>query len=181
MVARPAPEKDHALLVRAAAARREHCPGLRVWLAGEGLEATNHHTLAGELGLSACVHLLGFRSDVHRLMRAVDIPCHTSRREGIASTIPEAMVAGPPVAATAASGTLDVVRHGDSGLLAARGDGEVVAANRALPAGDAALRQRLGGAGRAVALHQCFEAPCAAAGEAALLACAGSRPGAYPQ
>ncbi|HWA16904.1 MAG TPA: glycosyltransferase family 4 protein [Gemmatimonadales bacterium] len=71
-----------------------------------------------ELGLSDRVHFLGFRSDIPRLMRMVDVVLHTSiDPEPFGRVIVEGMLAGRPVIATRAGGVEEILAHDRTGLL----------------------------------------------------------------
>ena len=66
----------------------------------------------------------------------------------------EAQAHGLPVAAWDTAGVPSVVRHGETGLLAAFPDEAALAGDLARLLGDAALRRRLGDAGQAFALGE---------------------------
>jgi len=64
------------------------------------------------------VHFLGFRSDVPRLMKLVDVVLHTSTApEPFGRVVVEGMLAGTPVIATRAGGPVEIVREPDTGKL----------------------------------------------------------------
>ena len=85
--------------------------------------------LVGELGLQGRVHFLGQRSDVPRLMRAVDAVIHPSiDPEPFGRTLVEAMLAGVPVIATDAGAASDILEAGRAGTLVPPGDAEALAA-----------------------------------------------------
>ncbi len=73
------------------------------------------------------VQLLGYRSDVRRLLPALDLYANSSISEGISLTILEAMAAAVPVVATRVGGTPEVVIHGATGLLVEPRDPQAMA------------------------------------------------------
>jgi len=154
-------DKGHALLLDVLAEIAGDFPRLSVWFAGEGPERAAIKRRIAELGLGGVVRLLGFRDDLPRLLRAADLLCHPSRREGIPNVVREAMAAGLPVVATAASGTPELVRHGETGLLSPVDDRTALAANLVAVLRDAELRRRLGEAGRARARAEFSDTECA--------------------
>lgn len=105
--------KDQITLVRAFSrlislhpeARRR----ARLVIAGDGplRAAVEREIGAGQLGDR--VWLAGSRSDVPRIMRALDCFVLPSRAEGISNTILEAMASGLPVIATAVGGNPELV------------------------------------------------------------------------
>jgi glycosyltransferase involved in cell wall biosynthesis len=155
--ARLVPEKGHALLLDALS---RIDVGLRplLWIAGEGPEQAALMAQVQRLELARWVRLLGFRSDIPRLLRAADLLCHPSRREGAPNIVLEAMVAGLPVVGLAASGTMELVQDGVTGLLSPVEDGEGLARNLEQLVREAPLRERLGKAGRQRALTEFTEA-----------------------
>ncbi len=159
--ARLVADKAHALLLDALADVAVREPRLKVWIAGEGPEEPALRARIAELGLEGRAFLLGFRPDVPRLLRAADLLCHPSRREGAPNAVREAMVAGLPVAATAASGTPELVVEGETGLLSPVDDRAALARNLERLAADAGLRARMGAAGRERALTLFSEDHCA--------------------
>jgi glycosyltransferase involved in cell wall biosynthesis len=76
----------------------------------------------GTAGLSARVHMLGFRADVAPLLTRLSVFCLTSDHEGTPNAVLEAMAAGVPVVATAVGGVPEVIRHGENGFLFQPGD-----------------------------------------------------------
>ena len=68
------------------------------------------------------VRFFGHRDDVPALLRESDIFVLPSRSEAFPNGLIEAMAAGLPVVATAVGGIVELVRHGENGLLVRPGD-----------------------------------------------------------
>jgi glycosyltransferase involved in cell wall biosynthesis len=117
-------------------------------LVGDGPERSALASLAGELGLGARVRFLGWRSDLHRLLRACDLFVHPSSSEGFPNAVLEAMALGLAVVATRAGGTPELVQAESNGLLTDIGDVAAIASGLGRLCGDASLRKRLGAAAR---------------------------------
>ena len=97
------------------------------------------------LGLGERVAFSGFRGDLPRLLRALDIVCIPSTNEAFGLTVIEAMAAGRPVIG-ADSGAIPELLDGAVGRLAAPDDPDAWAQQLEALADDPALRQQLGGA-----------------------------------
>ena len=95
------------------------------------------------------VRFLGYRRDVPDLMAAADIFTLPSHREGMPRSIIEAMMSGLPVVATDIRGSREEVVPEDTGLLVPVRDAAALQAALTRLARDAALRARMGTAGRA--------------------------------
>jgi len=96
-------------------------------LFGEEAYVASLHAQAARLGLTDRVHFLGFRSDIPRLMRMVDVVAHTSSApEPFGRVVVEGMLARRPVIATAAGGVPEIVRDG-TGVLVPPGDARALA------------------------------------------------------
>lgn len=80
-------------------------------------------------------------------MHSLDVLVHPSYSEGTPNTIIEAMSAGLPIIACAVGGIPDVV-SADCGILVPAGDPDALADAMGTLAADAALRHRMGAAGR---------------------------------
>jgi glycogen synthase len=83
-----------------------------------------------------------------RYGRAAVVAC-PSRREGFGVVAAEAMAHGRPIVASAVGGLLDLVVHGETGLLVPPGDVAALRAALGQLLADADLRRRMGEAGRA--------------------------------
>ena len=110
LVARFDPFKDHATFLQAAAALRKARPDVRFVLCGTKVDRTNHEltALVDELGLNGCVHLLGTRRDVPRVLAAIDVLASSSISEAFPLAVGEAMSCGV---------TCVVTEVGDSALI----------------------------------------------------------------
>jgi glycosyltransferase involved in cell wall biosynthesis len=105
--------------------------------------------LAAEL-LGPRVRFLGPRKDIAALLRAADVFALASSREGLPLVLLEAQACGTPVVAYPAAGTtLEVVRDGETGLLARQDDVAHLAACIGRVLTDAGLRAHLARAARA--------------------------------
>jgi glycosyltransferase involved in cell wall biosynthesis len=126
-VARFHPVKDHRTLFHAFAEVAPVRPDVDLLLAGDGPLRETLERLALELGIDPRVHFLGVRSDVADLLRASDVFALTSVSEAASITLLEAMACGLPVVVTAVGGNPEIVRDGEDGLLAGRGDSHGIA------------------------------------------------------
>jgi glycosyltransferase involved in cell wall biosynthesis len=93
-------------------------------------------------------------ADVARYYREADVFVFPSIFEAFPIPPIEAMAASLPVVATAVGGTVESVRHGETGLLVGRGDAAALARALERLIGDAGLRARLGAAGRRRAVQR---------------------------
>ncbi len=155
MVARIAPQKDQATLIRAAARLKAAGPELRFLLIGDyedSRERADYYLglrkQLEEAGLQDRFVFTGHREDVRRLMGALDIFALATHLEGLPLVILEAMALGKPVIATGLDGVPEVVEDGVTGLLHRHEDDEQLAEQIARLAGDRALAERMGAAGR---------------------------------
>jgi sugar transferase (PEP-CTERM/EpsH1 system associated) len=119
--------KDQRTLVRAIRLVVDRRPSFRLDLVGDGPERGALEDLRRELGLEAHVRLVGYREDVQALLQEADVFVLTSRTEGLALTLLEAMAAGLPIVATDVGGNREVVAPGETGLVVPPGSPTAVA------------------------------------------------------
>ncbi len=112
------PQKDYATFLRVAAQTRLHHPELHYVVCGEGPSEAEIKTMAQDMGLQQTVHFVGFRKDLSEFLGSADAFLITSREEGLGTSILDAFAVSLPVIATAAGGIPEIVRHGETGLLA---------------------------------------------------------------
>lgn len=144
-VGRLAPEKDHALLIRATASERER--GVHVVIVGDGPERS-------ALGCAHGVHLVGVRSDVPRWLAAFDLFALSSRSEGLPLALIEAMATELPVVATRVGGVGDLLEDSVTGLLVPAGEVEGFEAALVALAADRPRARAMGRLGRARVLSR---------------------------
>ncbi|WP_242394769.1 glycosyltransferase [Anaeromyxobacter oryzisoli] len=129
---------------------REH-PDARLMLVGDGVRRPLLERLAGQLGIGARVHFLGFRLDAPALLARSAVAVSPSHSEGISNAILEAMAARAPVVATAVGGTPELVREGVNGWLVPPGAPAALARRIAdVLAAPPAARRRMGARGRRI-------------------------------
>lgn len=103
------------------------CPRALLLVIGDGPERPDCEALARSLGMSGHVRFLGRRSDVPRLLAAIDLVLMPSRSEGLGLAAIEAVAAGRPVIAFAVGGLPEVVVDGVNGRLVRTGDHQAFA------------------------------------------------------
>jgi phosphatidylinositol alpha-1,6-mannosyltransferase len=95
-------------------------PNARFLVVGEGPERGALERHAAGLGLAERVTFVG-RKDNHRELpayyAAADVFAFHTLHEGLGIVLLEALASGCPVVTTAAGGTLDIVRDGETGLI----------------------------------------------------------------
>lgn len=149
-VARLTAQKRVDRLLRAVARVAEPAPHLVV--VGDGPERGHLEQLARELGIDARVRFTGmlepFSEALYREYREADLFALVSVGEGLANVLIEAGAFALPSVGVASGGTPEIVRHGDTGLLAQPDDVDDIAAQLTALLGDSGLRRRFGAAAR---------------------------------
>ncbi|MDB5378332.1 MAG: hypothetical protein JWR00_2778, partial [Rubritepida sp.] len=145
--------KDPLFLVEAMPRILAEHPRAHLLLVGPPLEAFHvralHAAIARE-GLEGHVHLMGEQLDPHPYFAASDLLVFASHLEGFSTVVPEAMAHGLPVVVRRLTGVNDgFVLEGETGFCFEEEAGYVAAVNGLLR--DAALRRRIGAAGKNLA------------------------------
>lgn len=125
-VAALVPHKDHATLLRAAAALTGRFSDVHWVVAGAGPEREGLERLRASLGLEQRVHLLGQVDEPGRLIADADCFVMSSSEEGLGTAVLDAMALGIPVASTSAGGLPEMLKGG-AGVLAPPHDPEALA------------------------------------------------------
>lgn len=148
-IARLFPLKGHEFLIDAARKLIAHCPQARILLVGDGILRAVLQQRIAELGLASHFVFAGLVQPerIPFYLGAMDVLVHTSLREGLARTLPQALIAGLPVISYDIDGAREVVLPNETGfLLQPRAVEKLSNAMLAL-ANDSELRARLGQGG----------------------------------
>jgi glycosyltransferase involved in cell wall biosynthesis len=116
-VGRLAAQKGLEVLVQAAQRMLASSEGVQFLLVGEGELERATRQMVQSLGLADHVWFPGYRTDIPRVLAALDVFVLPSLYEGMPYTLLEAMAAGRAIVATDVAGNRDLVRHGETGLL----------------------------------------------------------------
>lgn len=143
VVANHRAEKGWDVLLAAAREVISAHPGVVFLGVGHGQLEDHHRAQLELMKLGPAFRMLGFRSDVGRLLAASDVFALASRQEGIPVAVMEAMGRGLPVVATAVGGLPLAVEHEQSGLLVPSEDPSALAEALSRIVGDAQLRRHL--------------------------------------
>jgi len=129
-VGRLVEKKGFIFLVRAMARLRREMPGARCWLIGDGPERAALSREIAALGLAGSVELKGWlpheevRAACERASTLVapSVAARDGDRDGLPNVVLEAAALGVPIVATDVGGIGDLVRDGETGLLARPGE-----------------------------------------------------------
>ncbi len=134
MVARVAPVKDYFTLADAAVQVLARHPEARFLIVGDNslIDLNRSHyaevaTRLNELGIADRFIFTGHRTDVSRLIAAMDLFVLSTHREGFPLSILEAMAMGKPVVATSVGGIPEIVTPGVTGYLHQHGNSKELA------------------------------------------------------
>lgn len=142
--------KAQVVMIRALARLLERGIEAHLTMIGDGPLGDELKGLAADLGIADAITFAGAlgQDDVPAHYRRADIFCLSSVAESLPVTLMEAMASGRPVVSTDVGGIAELVADGESGLLVASGDSDAFADALERLCGDAALRRRMGAAGR---------------------------------
>lgn len=114
--------KGHDELVQVAPHLREHWPQIRFVWAGGGSQTQRYQATLRQYGLSDSVTMLGYRTDVDRLMLGADLLAFPSYSESMSLALLQAMALGLPMVASDVPGIAELVEDGVHGVLCRPGD-----------------------------------------------------------
>lgn len=140
--------KGHRYLLQAATEVRRTIPEVRFLLVGQGPTEAEMRREAARLGLDGTVIFTGFRSDVPRILRTLDLFVLPSLYEGLSIALIEAMALGKPAVVTRVGGLTEVIENENQGLVVPEADDRALAAAILTLLGDRSLRDRFGHAAR---------------------------------
>lgn len=151
------PWKGQSVFLDAAASAIRQSPDAHAVVVGGGDEhfmpgfGAELRAKAQTLGIAARTTFTGHRSDVARVLAALDVCVHASLdSEPFGMVVSEAMAARRPVVASSAGGPAEQVAEGRSGFLVPPGDAAAIADRLMRLLGDPALRRAMGEAGREI-------------------------------
>ena len=138
--------KGHEDLIEAASIAVKSQPNLRFLLVGDGILHAKIVEQIERQGLTNHFLLTGLvpPAQIPYWISAMDMLVHTSLREGLARTLPQALLTGIPAISYDIDGAREVVRPEETGILLPPRDIAGLAKAINLLAVDASLRQRLG-------------------------------------
>jgi glycosyltransferase involved in cell wall biosynthesis len=136
-------EKGFDVLIEAMA-RLSTAIGAHLWILGTGGLRQTLERQALRLGIAERIHFLGFQRDVWAYYRAADVFALSSRWEGLANVLVEALAAGLPIVATDCDfGPREVLEHGRWGLLVPPENAEALAGALEQVLTSPSMRERL--------------------------------------
>jgi glycosyltransferase involved in cell wall biosynthesis len=148
------PMKRQDLLVDAFGTLAGEFANLRLVLVGDGALRPQLEQQIRVLDLEGRVVLFGEAHDTGPLYDAFDLFVQASNSEGLPNVLLEAASASLPIVATAAGGTGEVIRDGDTGLLVPVDDVESLTRSMRHAIIDAPARRRMGAAARSLVEHE---------------------------
>ena len=125
--ARIDPVKNHEGFLEAAALIHADLPEVHFVMAGKNVCESNPELLRmiADYKLSKCVHLLGHREDMEKLMTGIDVHVSASHTEAFPNVIGEAMAGGTPSVATDVGDSAWII--GETGKVVPRGNMQALA------------------------------------------------------
>jgi glycosyltransferase involved in cell wall biosynthesis len=149
VVAQLIQRKGHHVLLDALPTVLQRQPDVRVLVFGKGpLEAPLKARVTA-MGLNPVVRFEGFRTDMDKILPAMDAVVHPALMEGLGVSLLEAAASGVPIIASRAGGMPEIVVDGVNGMLVEPGDRDGLATAMMRLLGDNELRRVLGSAARA--------------------------------
>jgi glycosyltransferase involved in cell wall biosynthesis len=148
--------KGHHLLLDALAAMGNQAPELLI--VGDGPQRPNLEAQVDRLDLRARVSFVGNQADVLPWLQALDAFVLPTLHEGVPQALAQAMAVGLPCITTPVGGIPEIAEGDRSALFIAPGRVEAIVEALNRIAGDAALRERLGGCAREAAVARCADA-----------------------
>jgi len=137
-------QKGMAYLLKAFARLARRGGDMKLVIVGDGELRHDLERLAQDLQVADRVVFTGIRRDIPDFMRLFDVFALPSLWEGQPLTVVEAMAAGKPIVATDVGGNVEILNHGEFGVLVPSGDANALAEAIGALLSDAARARELG-------------------------------------
>ena len=134
--------KNYPVAIEAVA--KANNPSFQYYICGKGPEEEKLQKMAEDLGVEDQIHFLGYRTDIKELLKAADIFLFTSKQEGLARSLMEAMASGLPCVASRIRGNTDILNGTEGGFLCETDDVEAYAEKIDILAKDPQMRETMG-------------------------------------
>lgn len=142
--------KGYPYLIKAAKIVTEKYPEAEFIIAGEGPAKEKLEQLILRTNLSSNFKLLGYQSDIPKILSKIDIYVQPSLWEGLCMTVIEAMAASLPVIASDVGGISESVINGRTGFLTPPKNPEILAKKIVHLIENPNLRKKMGEKGRKI-------------------------------
>nr|MDK2850883.1 hypothetical protein [Candidatus Cloacimonadota bacterium] len=136
--------KDYPNFIQAAALARQQNPNLHFIAVGSGPKLEQMEQLARDLRLSPGFTFTGNQTEVGSLLKVFDIFVLASQKEGLGTSVLDAMSVGLPVIGTTAGGIPEMIVNLQSGILVPKSNPLALSETILRLAADRDLRARLG-------------------------------------
>ncbi|GEO02506.1 glycosyl transferase [Adhaeribacter aerolatus] len=122
-----APHKDYFTFVDTAAQLINQDLDAKFLIIGDGPSRPEIEAYVAQKNMQKHILFLGFRQDIPEILPELDVFLITSETEGLGTTILDAFACRVPVVATAGGGIPEIVKHNQTGMLAAVRDTNMLA------------------------------------------------------
>lgn len=155
-IARLFPLKGHDVLIKAAPKVIAAFPEVRFLIIGNGILRQSLEDETRRLGISSNFIFTGLVApeEVCRYTPLMDVLAHLSLREGLPRSVVQALASSVPVVAYALDGTPEVLKNGETGLIARVEDADDVADKLITLLSQAETRRKMGAAGQKLVKSQ---------------------------
>lgn len=140
--------KGHRYLLSCLPQVLQQFPDTHCLIFGQGALESEIQAQILELGLEGHAHLLGFRSDLERILPCLDMVVHPAEMEGLGVSLLQAAAASRPIVASRVGGIPEVVRHNVNGYLVDPGQSQQLAQALVALLADPVRADEMGQAGR---------------------------------
>jgi glycosyltransferase involved in cell wall biosynthesis len=138
------PGKRHVFAIEMMAELLRERPDTIMLFAGEGKHRAWLESRISSLGLQNSIRLLGYRTDIARILSILDVKVFTSLWEGLPQVLVQAALAGVPIVAFDVGCIHEVVKDGRNGYLVPVGDVDMLAEKTRLLLSDPQRRREMG-------------------------------------
>lgn len=136
--------KNQKLLINALAHIKDSCPNFKVLFAGAGDSEEELKALVKQHGVENSAHILGYRTDVDKLLKICDFVASASYREGLPVNIIEGMFSRKAAVVTHNRGHNELVLENESGIFVPTDDSQACAKAFEMLYRDERLRTEMG-------------------------------------
>ena len=150
-------KKGHRYLLEATQEILHSFPEARLLLVGDGPQEKNLLGTVEELGIRSSVIMPGYRDDMPRVLKSMDVFVFPTLEEAFPNAVMEAMAMRKPVVATHVGGVPDIVQEGQTGYLVPPKDTRAITEKVLALLKDKKLREEMGSRGREFVEANCSQ------------------------